>query len=62
MKHVALRRPARAVLAMPMLIAVLSLIGLVSALTGDGMRDVLSWLTLGVPVVTVGWAMRSRRT
>ncbi len=47
---------------MPMLIAALSLIGLVSALTGDGMRDVLSWLTLGVPVAVVGWAMRARRS
>jgi len=61
-KHAALRRSNRDIFAVPMLIAVLSLIGLVSALTGDGLRDVVSWATLGVPVAIVGWAMRRRRT
>lgn len=62
MKHAALRRSNRAIFAVPLLIAVLSLIGLVSALTGDGLRDVVSWLALGVPVAVVGWAMRARRS
>jgi len=61
-KHAALRRSNRAIFAVPLLIAVLSLIGLVSALTGDGLRDVVSWLALGVPVAVVGWAMRARRS
>lgn len=49
------------VFATPVVIAVLSMIGLVSALTGDGARDILSWLTLGVPVVAVGRAYRHRQ-
>lgn len=48
--------------AIPALIAVLSSIGLVSALTGDGLRDLLSWILLAVPVAAVGWAMIARRS
>lgn len=52
----------RSTFALPILIAAISLIGLVAALTGDGMRDAASWLALGVPVATVAWAMRFKRT
>ena len=45
----------------PLLLGVLSVVGLVAALTGDGWRDTLSWAALGTPVATVGWAMRRRR-
>lgn len=55
------QRP-RAIFAAPLAIGVLSLVGLVGALTGDGLRDALSWATLGVPVAAVGWAMRTRRS
>ncbi|MBM7407412.1 hypothetical protein EDF69_002978 [Sphingomonas sp. JUb134] len=51
----------RSTFALPTLIALLSVVGLVSALTGDGVRDVLSWIALAVPVVAVGWAMRAQR-
>jgi hypothetical protein len=44
----------------PLLIAVVSAIGLASALLGDGMWDGLSWLTLAVPVVLA--AMYWRRS
>jgi hypothetical protein len=59
-------RPARRhslwrVFAMPLVIALLSSIGLVSALTGDGIGDVIAWLTLAVPVVVTVWAMKARR-
>jgi hypothetical protein len=58
------RRPRsiRAVFALPLLIAVLSALGLLSALTGDGWRDMMSWLGLAAPVLAVMWAMRVRRT
>jgi len=39
----------------PLILAVLSLIGLLSALTGDGVWDLLSWMTLGIPVVVMVW-------
>ncbi len=50
----------RSTFAVPTVIAVVSTIGLVSALTGDGFRDALSWVGLVVPVAAVGWAMRPR--
>jgi len=52
----------RAIFAIPLFIALLSIVGLVSALTGDGLRDALSWIALAVPVIAVGWAMRARRS
>jgi hypothetical protein len=36
---------------MPLLIAVISLGGLLSALVGDGIWDVLSWAALALPLV-----------
>ncbi|MGK6320502.1 hypothetical protein [Sphingomonas sp. DT-204] len=48
----------------PLLIAAVSLVGLVSALVGDGWYDLLSWLTLGstLAVMTIAWrgSVRSR--
>ena len=54
-------RSLRAVFAAPLVMCVLSLIGLVSALAGDGLADWLSWTALAVPVLAVAWAMRRRR-
>lgn len=50
------------IFAWPLAIFLLGIVGLVSALTGDGWRDGLSWLALGAPVAVVVWAMRVRRT
>jgi hypothetical protein len=63
-----MKRPAkrgnslRAIFAWPLAVAVLSTLGLVSALTGDGWRDAVSWLGLGAPVLAVAWAIKTRRT
>ena len=46
---------------LPIVIAVASSLGLVSALTGDGWRDLLSWIGLGVPIAATLWAMGRRR-
>ncbi|WP_428684323.1 hypothetical protein [Sphingopyxis sp.] len=51
----------RRVFAFPFLLALLSVGGLVIALTGDGWRDAAAWVALGVPVLAVGWAMATRR-
>ncbi|HEY4287222.1 MAG TPA: hypothetical protein VGN00_08990 [Puia sp.] len=40
---------------MPLLMAVLSLSGLLSALLGDHPGQVLSWIALSVPLVVVAW-------
>lgn len=52
----------RAIFAIPLAIAALSLVGLVSALTGDGLRDAISWIALAMPVIAVIWAMKARRS
>ena len=49
------------IFATPTLIALLSLVGLLAALLGDGMFDWVSWVGLAAPLVIVGWAMRTRR-
>lgn len=59
MKH---RLSLRRVFALPFAIGILSSAGLVSALTGDGWRDGLSWIGLAVPVFAVAWAIKIRRT
>jgi len=45
----------RKLFAMPVLMAVLSGVGLLSALLGDDIWDVLSWLGLGIPVAVILW-------
>jgi hypothetical protein len=50
----------RRVFAVPVLLAVVSLIGLLSALLGDGPWDAVSWIALGAMVVVAGWCWRSR--
>lgn len=52
----------RAIFAIPLLLAAASIAGLVIALTGDGLRDAASWAALGIPVLAVVWAMRTRRS
>jgi len=54
--------PLRAIFALPLIIAVLGVIGLVSALTGDGWRDWISWAGLAVPIAVTIWATKTRRT
>ncbi|WP_165825237.1 hypothetical protein [Rhodopseudomonas palustris] len=44
-------RTLRQIFAVPAIIGVLSGIGLVSALVGDGWWDIASWLMLMLPVV-----------
>ncbi|QNE05672.1 hypothetical protein [Croceicoccus marinus] len=55
------RQSLRQIFAVPVLLAVLTAIGLLSALTGDGWRDALSWLTLAAPLLAVIWAMGFRQ-
>lgn len=42
----------------PIVIGVLSLVGLVSALLGDGIWDALSWLGLAIPVAVSARSLR----
>lgn len=44
------------IFAIPTVLGVLSVIGLISALVGDGIWDGLSWLLLAIPVVLCAYA------
>lgn len=41
--------------AIPFLLGVLSIVGLLGALLGDEVWDALSWLALGVPCAVIAW-------
>ncbi len=43
------------IFAMPLLLAALTLVGLLSALLGDGIWDFVSWLALGFPVAVIAY-------
>lgn len=40
---------------LPILLGILSTIGLLSALIGDDVWDGVSWLCLTIPLVAIGW-------
>lgn len=44
----------------PILMAALGMIGLISALVGDGVWDALSWVALAAPVLVIAWHMFRR--
>ena len=46
----------------PVILGLLSGIGLISALTGDDIWDFVSWLTLGIPVAITIWYLQKSRS
>jgi hypothetical protein len=48
------------VFAAPTLIAIASSAGLVTALVGDGLMDVIAWIGLGIPVAVSAWFLRTK--
>ncbi|MCW2382797.1 MULTISPECIES: hypothetical protein [unclassified Sphingobium] len=56
------RTPLGRIFAMPLALALLSIVGLVSALTGDGWADALSWIALAAPLAATLWAFRYHRS
>ncbi|MFW6088218.1 MAG: hypothetical protein ACODAB_00605 [Gemmatimonadota bacterium] len=54
------RRSSAQIWTAPVVIGILSLVGLLAALLGDGVADVLSWLALAVPVGVSVWSLRVR--
>lgn len=50
-----MRTPFKRLWGAPILLGVFTIVGLLAALLGDGMWDVLSALTLGVPVTATIW-------
>lgn len=51
----------RSTFGIPTIIALVSVIGLIAALTGDGWRDMVSWIGLALPVAAVSWAIGVQR-
>jgi hypothetical protein len=51
----------RALWGMPILLGVLTAVGLVAGLLGDGIWDLVSVLGLGVPVLVGAWHVFRRR-
>lgn len=49
------------IFAAPLAIGLVSIVGLVAALLGDGIYDLLSWVGLLVPLLVIAWALRFRR-
>ncbi|WP_119079181.1 hypothetical protein [Chitinophaga alhagiae] len=49
MKH----NPFMKLWGMPLILAVLSLAGLIIALAGDGIWDIFSWIGLGIPLYLI---------
>lgn len=47
--------------ALPLLIGLLSALGLFSALLGDGAWDAVAWLGLGLPAALGCWPLLKRR-
>lgn len=47
--------------AAPLAIGLVSLVGLVSALMGDGLADWISWAGLAIPLAVIVWARATRR-
>jgi hypothetical protein len=44
----------------PVLLGAMGLIGLISALVGDGVMDAVSYLLLAVPVAVIAWHVAKR--
>jgi hypothetical protein len=55
------RRPRVRIWPAPIVIGVLSTIGLIAALLSDQSGDVLAWFTLAVPVAVALWFWMPRR-
>ncbi len=54
------RRSLWRIFATPIGIAIASLIGLASALMGEGAWNLIAWLGLGIPVLAMVYALRYR--
>ncbi|KAA1054097.1 hypothetical protein [Azospirillum argentinense] len=57
------RAPLRplAIFGIPMVIGLVTTVGLIAALLDDGLVDAVSWVALSVPVLTAVWSWRKRK-
>lgn len=52
--------PLLAIFGIPTAIALVTTVGLVTALLDDGLMDAVSWAALSVPVLAAVWSWRKR--
>ncbi len=62
MRRVPRRQSNARIFAVPLLLALLGLLGLVAGLLDDGWFDLLCWLGVGSAVAAVGWSLAVRRS
>ena len=62
MKPALQRRSVARIFFAPSVIAVVSAAGLLTALLGDGIWDIASWLALAIPVIVVGFFALRRQS
>lgn len=55
MKHVTPSLSPRQIWGMPALLSLLTAVGLLSALLGDGLWDLLSWIAMTAPLAVIVW-------
>ncbi len=55
------RLPLMAIFAIPTAIALVTTVGLVTALLDDRLVDAVSWASLSVPVLAAAWCWRRRK-
>ncbi len=53
--------PFRKVYGPAVIVSVITILGLLSALFGDGLWDELSWIALAVPLALIIWKCRRQR-
>ncbi len=53
-------RSLKRIFAAPFVLGVLSTVGLIGALVGDNLWDVLGWIGLGVPLAVTLWCLARR--
>jgi len=53
-------RPLPQIFAVPIVLGVVSTIGLVAALIGDDIWDAIGWIGLGIPLAVTVWCVRPK--
>lgn len=53
-------RPLSRIFAVPLVLGLVSTIGLVAALVGDDVWDAIGWIGLGIPLAVAAWCVRPK--
>ncbi|MEH2514005.1 hypothetical protein V1291_005359 [Nitrobacteraceae bacterium AZCC 1564] len=59
--HPPRRQTLGEIFAIPFVLGILSSVGLISALVGDGVWDGVSWIMLGIPILLCAYFLLKRR-